>query len=270
MKPLILVGGGGHCKSVIDVAESAGYTILGILDRPEEVGKRVLGYEVIGTDDEMAKYKDQAEFVVTVGQIKSPDLRIKLHQMLDKAGCKLATVIAPTAHVSRYATVGEGTVVMHQAVVNADAKIGISTTPPSEWIQLKHKDFGFFAALPAGVSKGYDLLCNYVKQLPMIFTKEGATKVGGFGTIGKLFPSVWDWESFWFNTAFLAIMLAVMNALPIPALDGGHVLFLLFEIITGKKASDKVLETAQTIGMLLLLALMLYANGADIFRAIFD
>ena len=124
MKPLILVGGGGHCKSVIDVAESAGYTILGILDRPEEVGKRVLGYEVIGTDDEMAKYKDQAEFVVTVGQIKSPDLRIKLHQMLDEAGCKLATVIAPTAHVSRYATVGEGTVVMHQAVVNADAKIG--------------------------------------------------------------------------------------------------------------------------------------------------
>ena len=124
MKPLIFVGGGGHCKSVIDVAESAGYTILGILDRPEEVGKRVLGYEVIGTDDEMAKYKDQAEFVVTVGQIKSPDLRIKLHQMLDEAGCKLATVIAPTAHVSRYATVGEGTVVMHQAVVNADAKIG--------------------------------------------------------------------------------------------------------------------------------------------------
>ena len=123
-KPLILVGGGGHCKSVIDVAESAGYTILGILDRPEEVGKRVLGYEVIGTDDEMAKYKDQAEFAVTVGQIKSPDLRIKLHQMLDEAGCKLATVIAPTAHVSRYATVGEGTVVMHQAVVNADAKIG--------------------------------------------------------------------------------------------------------------------------------------------------
>ena len=123
-KPLILVGGGGHCKSVIDVAESAGYTILGILDRPEEVVKRVLGYEVIGTDDEMAKYKDQAEFVVTVGQIKSPDLRIKLHQMLDEAGCKLATIIAPTAHVSRYATVGEGTVVMHQAVVNADAKIG--------------------------------------------------------------------------------------------------------------------------------------------------
>ncbi len=154
--------------------------------------------------------------------------------------------------------------------INSDGKIGISTLSPKNWIKLKHKDYGFFAALPAGISKGYDLLCNYIKQLPMLFTKEGATKVGGFGTIGKLFPTIWDWESFWFNTAFLAIMLAVMNALPIPALDGGHVLFLLFEIITGRKASDKVLETAQTIGMILLLALMLYANGADIFRAIFD
>ena len=124
MKPLILVGGGGHCKSVIDVAESAGYAILGILDRPEEVGKRVLSYEVIGTDDDMSKYADKAEFIVTVGHIKSADLRIKLHQMIEDAGCQLATIIAPTAHVSKYAMIGEGTVVMHQAVVNADAKIG--------------------------------------------------------------------------------------------------------------------------------------------------
>lgn len=124
MKNLILVGGGGHCKSVIDVAESAGYNILGILERPEEFGKKVLDYEVIGTDDDMAKYADHAEFVVTVGQIKSPDLRIKLHKMLAEAGCGLATIISPTAHVSKYATIGEGTVVMHQAVVNADAKIG--------------------------------------------------------------------------------------------------------------------------------------------------
>lgn len=124
MRPLILVGGGGHCKSVIDVAESAGYTILGILDRPEEVGKKVLGYEVIGTDDDMAKYVDQAEFIVTVGQIKSPDLRIKLYKMLEQVGAKLATIVASTAHVSKYAQLGAGTVVMHQAVVNADAKIG--------------------------------------------------------------------------------------------------------------------------------------------------
>ena len=124
MKPLILIGGGGHCKSVIDVAESAGYIILGILERPEEVGKKVLNYDVIGTDDDMAKYVDRAEFIVTVGQIKSPDLRIKLHKMIEQAGAKLTTIIAPTAHVSKYAQLGAGTVVMHQAVVNADAKIG--------------------------------------------------------------------------------------------------------------------------------------------------
>lgn len=124
VKKLVLVGGGGHCKSVIDVAESAGYTILGILDRPEEVGKKVLGYEVIGTDDEIVKYADKAEFVVTVGQVKSPALRIKLHNMVEQGGGKLATIISPSAHVSKYATVGEGSVVMHQAIVNADAKVG--------------------------------------------------------------------------------------------------------------------------------------------------
>lgn len=122
--PLILVGGGGHCKSVIDVAESAGCTILGILDRPEEVGKRVLGYDVIGTDDDISKYADKADFLVTLGQIKSADLRIKLHKMLADAGCRLATIISPMAHVSKYAMIGEGTVVMHQAVVNTDAHIG--------------------------------------------------------------------------------------------------------------------------------------------------
>ncbi len=123
-RKLILIGGGGHCKSVIDVAESAGYTILGILDKPSEVGKKVLAYEVIGSDADMGKYANEAEFIVTVGQIKSPEVRIRLHQMLADAGCQLATIISPTAHVSKYATVGEGTVVMHQAVVNADAKIG--------------------------------------------------------------------------------------------------------------------------------------------------
>jgi sugar O-acyltransferase (sialic acid O-acetyltransferase NeuD family) len=123
-KNLILIGGGGHCRSVIDVAECAGYTILGVLDKPEKVGEHVLDYEVVGTDDDMAKYIDIAEFVVTVGQIKSPDLRMALHQRVEKVGGRLATVISPTACVSRCATVGEGTVVMHQAVVNAGAKIG--------------------------------------------------------------------------------------------------------------------------------------------------
>ena len=123
-KNLILVGGGGHCKSVIEVAESAGYTILGIVDRPEELGKLVLDYKVIGVDDDIPQYVEKAEFVITVGFIKIPALRIKLYNKVKEAGGKLATIVASTAHVSKYATLGEGTVVMHQAFVNAGAQIG--------------------------------------------------------------------------------------------------------------------------------------------------
>ena len=123
-KNIILVGGGGHCKSVIEVAESAGFTIMGILDRPEEVGRNVLGYKVIGNDDDIPKYVNKAEFVITIGFIKSPTLRIKLYNKVKDAGGKLATIIASTARVSRYTTLGEGTVVMHQAFVNAGAQIG--------------------------------------------------------------------------------------------------------------------------------------------------
>lgn len=121
---LILVGGGGHCKSVIDVAESAGYTILGILDKPEEVGKQVLDYKIIGTDDDIPQYVDKAEFVITVGQIKSCAIRKKIAERIEAAGGKLATIIASDATVSKYATIGEGTVILHKCVVNADAKIG--------------------------------------------------------------------------------------------------------------------------------------------------
>ena len=123
-KKLILVGGGGHCKSVIDVAESAGFQIQGILDIPENVGKKVLGYSIVGTDDQIPDYVNDAEFIVTVGHIKDASLRIKLHQKIVDAGGTLATIIASSAHVSKYAQIEEGSVVMHQAVVNADASIG--------------------------------------------------------------------------------------------------------------------------------------------------
>lgn len=123
-KPLILLGGGGHCKSVIDVAESAGYTILGILDKTELVGTKVLDYEIIGTDDDIPQYVDKAEFLIAVGQIKSPAIRKKLALLVMRAGGKFATIIANDAYVSKYATIGAGTVVMHKAVVNADACIG--------------------------------------------------------------------------------------------------------------------------------------------------
>lgn len=124
-RPLILIGGGGHCKSVIEVAESAGYEIKGILDMPDEVGKEVLpGHKVIGTDDEIPQYVEECDFVITVGFIKNPILRIKLYNKVKAAGGRLATIIASTAHVSKYAELGEGTVIMHNAFVNAGAKIG--------------------------------------------------------------------------------------------------------------------------------------------------
>lgn len=124
-RPLILIGGGGHCKSVIEVAESTGYEIKGILDMPDEVGKEVLpGHKVIGTDDEIPQYVEECDFIITVGFIKNPALRIKLYNKVKAPGGRLATIIASTAHVSKYAELGEGTVIMHQAFVNAGAKIG--------------------------------------------------------------------------------------------------------------------------------------------------
>ncbi len=124
-RPLILIGGGGHCKSVIEVAESAGYEIKGILDMPDEVGKEVLpGHKIIGTDDEIPQYVEECDFVITVGFIKNPALRIKLYNKVKVAGGRLATIIASTAYVSKYAEIGEGTVIMHHAFVNAGAKIG--------------------------------------------------------------------------------------------------------------------------------------------------
>lgn len=123
-KPLIFLGGGGHCKSVLETAESAGYQIMGVLDMPEEVGKEILSTKVIGTDDHIPQYVDKAEFVITVGFIKNPAIRIKLYNRVKEAGGKLATIIASTAYVSKYATIGEGTVVMHHAFVNAGAKVG--------------------------------------------------------------------------------------------------------------------------------------------------
>ena len=124
MKDLILIGGGGHCKAVIDVAECAGYNILGILERPEFAGDDVLGYKIIGDDSDIRRYADKALFVVTVGQIKSPATRIRLHEELARCGGRLATIISPYARVSRHASIGEGTVVMHNALVNAGAAIG--------------------------------------------------------------------------------------------------------------------------------------------------
>jgi len=136
--------------------------------------------------------------------------------------------------------------------------------------ELKTIKYGFIQSIPAGINKGFKTISDYLKQFKLIFSKhtKAYQSLGGFITIGNIFPGVWDWQRFWNLTAFLSIILAVMNILPIPALDGGHVLFLLFEVVTGKKPSDKFLEYAQIVGMVILLALLLYANGNDILRLI--
>ena len=127
-------------------------------------------------------------------------------------------------------------------------------------------NYNFFSSFPAGINLGVNTLKGYVNDMKYVFTKEGATSIGGFGAIGNLFPAIWDWRLFWERTAFLSIILAFMNILPIPALDGGHVMFLLYEVVTRRKPGDKFLEYAQITGMVILFSLLIFANGNDILR----
>lgn len=136
----------------------------------------------------------------------------------------------------------------------------------SRFFELEKIQYSFFSAIPAGIKKGYSTMVSYLKQLKLLFRPKvkAYESLGGFIKIGSFFPEVWDWQSFWNLTALLSIILAIMNILPIPALDGGHVLFLLYEMVTGRKPGDKFLEYAQIAGMIFLLALLLYANGNDV------
>nr|WP_319401326.1 RIP metalloprotease RseP [uncultured Carboxylicivirga sp.] len=152
------------------------------------------------------------------------------------------------------------------AQVTDNGTIGFDAGGATGFADIKRHKYGFWEACPKGIKMGFDTLINYVKQMRLIFTKEGAKQVGGFGAMGKLFPSNWNWFIFWSNTALISVILAFMNILPIPALDGGHVLFLLYEIVTGRKPGDKFMEYAQVTGMILLLGLLLFANGNDIFK----
>lgn len=152
---------------------------------------------------------------------------------------------------------------------DSNGKIGIQLQALTDVYPTVVEEYGFFESFPKGLEIGYTTLANYVSSLKHLFTKEGAQSLGGFGAIGSIFPDQWNWLSFWEITAFISIVLAFMNILPIPALDGGHVLFLLYEIITRRKPSEKFLEYAQMTGMALLLILLVYANGNDIIRFFF-
>ena len=162
-------------------------------------------------------------------------------------------------------------------IVSNDGKLGIgvgglsmSNLEKLGYYKISKQEFSLLESIPVGITKGKDQLIGYGKQLKMIFSPStGAYKqVGGFKAIFDIFPNTWSWETFWTITALLSIMLGVMNLLPIPALDGGHVMFLLYEIISGRKPSDKFLENAQMVGFVLLITLLLFANGNDIYKAI--
>ncbi|MDE5806911.1 MAG: RIP metalloprotease RseP [Muribaculaceae bacterium] len=147
------------------------------------------------------------------------------------------------------------------------SKMGIGLEiDPSAFFNAKEIKYSLLQSVPRGIEMGTDKLTAYAKSMKMVFTKEGANSIGGFGSLGAIFPEKWNWIAFWNIAAFLSVALAFMNILPIPALDGGHVLFLLYEVITGRKPSDKFLEYAQVTGMILLILLLVYANGMDIVR----
>jgi len=151
--------------------------------------------------------------------------------------------------------------------VDEQGKLGFFSNRPQVYVSNR---YNFFQSIPAGISMGIRTMSFYVLQLKLLFSKACISNIGGFGAIGSLFPPQWDWFTFWMQTALLSIMLGVMNLLPIPMLDGGHVLFTLYEMITRRKPSDKFLENAQWTGLILLIALMVYANGMDVIRAFFQ
>lgn len=212
-------------------------------ESPAEAAGMIIGDEVVGVDSIAFKYYD--EFQNYIAENKN---RVVIVNILRK-GEKLNIPVKPT-------------------------QTGLLGFVPNRskdmFFELKTIKYGFFSSVPAGIKLGFKTISDYLKQFKLIFSKhtKGYESLGGFITIGSIFPPAWDWMKFWSLTAFLSIILAVMNILPIPALDGGHVMFTLFEVITGRKPSDKFLEYAQIAGMILLLALLIYANGNDVLRLI--
>lgn len=150
----------------------------------------------------------------------------------------------------------------------ADGKIGVFMKTPAEIYTVVHTDYTLLQAVPKGISYGWETMATYVSSLKILFTKNGAQNLGGFITMGSIFPETWNWYSFWNITALLAVILAFMNIIPIPGLDGGHIVFTLWEMVTRRKPSEKFLTVAQNIGMFLLLLLLLLANGNDVWRLI--
>ena len=191
----------------------------------------------------------------------------RVDDLLSAASSRKDSLRALTAHVEYLKANGDTvkTAVQLESTENG-VKLGFSNHSVLFDYKMTHISYGFFQSFPAGIKYGWNVLSGYVGDMKYVFSKEGAKSLGGFGTIGSLFPPMWDWHAFWMMTAFLSIILAFMNILPIPALDGGHVFFLLYEMITGRKPGDKFLERAEYVGFGILLLLLIVANLNDVLR----
>ena len=154
--------------------------------------------------------------------------------------------------------------------LNEEGRLGVLAYNYPKFFEFERQEYGFFESLPAGVNKGWNFLATQFRAFGQMFKGNinPNETLGGFGTITKLFPETWQWESFWRVTAILSLILGFMNLLPIPALDGGHVMFLIYEVISGRKPSDKFMEYSTLVGFAIVLALVIYANGLDIWRAV--
>ncbi|WP_019671207.1 RIP metalloprotease RseP [Eudoraea adriatica] len=218
---------------------------------PEESANKDSGLQVkdqiIAIGDQSITYFDEAKSVIEKYTSREVDLRVRR----DGREEQIPVVISDSA------TIG-----IRMGALSFDEMEEMG------FLRLETRKYTFSESIPAGIDKGVTTLVSYMKQLKKIFNPEtGAYKgVGGFAAIGGMFPDTWNWPAFWSTTALISIILAFMNILPIPALDGGHVTFLLYEMVTGRKPSDKFLEYAQMIGFFLLIALLLFANGNDIYK----
>jgi regulator of sigma E protease len=230
-------------KGKIDARTPFGPFVINkfVRDSPARIAGVTVGDEVTGIDSIKFTYYD--EFQKYLAEHKSKEIILNISRKDEN----LNILVTPTVL---------GT-------------LGVMTNRSyDQYFELKTIKYRFFQSIPAGIKKGFKTIADYLKQFKLIFSRhtKAYESLGGFITIAKIFPGTWDWQIFWNFTAFLSIILAVMNILPIPALDGGHVMFLLFEVVTGRKPSDKFLEYAQIAGMIILFSLLIFANGNDILR----
>ena len=234
-----------------------GDKILAINGRPIDSHNTFL-YEMGRLGDQLAVAKTHADSM----KVRTITLTFKGMQRDTLA----STMTVNGNEVPALVTQGDYGVHTREVTLTEDLKLGFVARSLSSLYKPYTQEYGFFESIPAGIKYGWNVLAGYVDDLKYVFTADGAKSLGGFGAIGSLFPPVWDWYLFWKMTAFLSIILAFMNILPIPALDGGHVLFLLYEMITRRKPSEQFMIRAEYVGFGILILLMVVANLNDILR----